>query len=80
MNCDQVPAESRDDTMMFCDESPSLDASMNARGLRKIASLGYGSYYLLDFIIFLGMEMDVTHNWSLCRTLLLNNRYVQIIE
>lgn len=41
MNCDQVPVESQDDTMMFCDESPSLDASMNARGLRKITNLGY---------------------------------------
>lgn len=35
MNCDKVPPESRDDTVMFCDDSPSLDASMNARGLRK---------------------------------------------
>ena len=38
MNCDQVPADARDDTVMFCDDSPSLDASMNARGLRKAAA------------------------------------------
>ncbi len=49
MNCDQVPADERDDTIMFCDESPSLDASMNARGLIKAGSMGPGKGLFAGF-------------------------------